>query len=653
MAISTPAHRPRPVESGPRAPAPVGRWQPDTIVIGVFALGALALAEPWRDHLGGIPSFVLALLASLVLFFVCGDALARVLVPREWGVPVSLLALPLGAAASGLALTAMGLAHVPLHVSLWLTLAGGIAAGVLVRRSNSVAGGEDARGRRRTLLVWGAMLLVAGFLAAIPLLRTGQDTIYGQNPDAHQVAGIAVLFQHVPPTATDTPLPIDVVPPAWRFRYPIFYTLAGASNLSHLDPIRVFPAMAALMLAIAALGFGVFSVCCLRAPRWAGPVIGAAAAASMIPLHLVWHPYWNQLWGFAMFPYALLFGWYAVERLDGRCAAAFALILLMLGLAYPLAIPYPLLVVVALAIAYRRRPRLPGRRRVWIALLAIVILAPAVAGAVYKLGQGVSQILSSNSSLWGGDVKTFFGPGRFVGTGGGIAPALAVLAVAVLALAGLPRRVAWALGAALAVLLLVDVRLRLAANGTYMDFKHLAFVGPLVLVLAATAVATLVSRGSWRALAGGLALAAVWAVAAGYQDLRELRYAEPQVTPEMFQIRGWMAKLPPGASVRVDVPPGGTQLWVVYMVGSHPVDSPAPVRGTTYAHARWGLRADYAIGLRYRIVRRQGRLVPYPAGPFTQNAPVFENGSFVLRRIRWPARYAGFPDTSSVALVEP
>ena len=69
-------------------------------------------------------------------------------------------------------------------------------------------------------------------------------TIYGQNPDAHQVAGIAVLFQHVPPTGTDVALPIDTVPSPWRFRYPIFYPLAAAAQLGHLDPITAFPAIA-------------------------------------------------------------------------------------------------------------------------------------------------------------------------------------------------------------------------------------------------------------------------------------------------------------------------------------------------------------------------------------------------------------------------
>src|SRR2546430_276843 len=155
-----------------------------------------------------------------------------------------------------------------------------------------------------------------------------------------------------------------------------------------------------------------------------------------------------------------MFGWYVVEEGDTRCAAAFALMLVMLGLAYPLAFPYPVLIIGALAVAYRRRPRLPagGRSRVLLSTLGVLVLAPAIAGAIFKLVQGLGQILSSHSSLWSGDLKVFFPIGAFAGTGGGVLPALAVLALALAALRALPRRAAWALGASLGVLLLVDAR---------------------------------------------------------------------------------------------------------------------------------------------------------------------------------------------------
>jgi hypothetical protein len=92
------------------------------------------------------------------------------------------------------------------------------------------------------------------------------------------------------------------------------------------------------------------------------------------------------------------------------------------------------------------------------------------------------------------------------------------------------------------------------------------------------------------------------------------------------------------------------QLWAVYMLGDHPVDSPTPIVGTTYAHARGGVRADYSLGLRYDPNPNPNVKRPVPpqwyAGPI-----VFENSEFVLRKVQWPARLDAIPDTSSTLLV--
>jgi hypothetical protein len=190
---------------------------------------------------------------------------------------------------------------VPLSVSLWLVLAAGLGSGaVMIRRRRARATDRDpadgeglptAGDGRRPLGAWLAVLVVLFCVATMPAWRSGTATIYGENPDAHQVAGIAVLFQHVPPTGTDIRLPVDTVPPAWRFRYPIFYPLAGASNLAHMDPMRVFPAMAAVLVVIAALGFGALAVTCLRAPRQAGPVVAAAVGLSAPPRRFARPPF--------------------------------------------------------------------------------------------------------------------------------------------------------------------------------------------------------------------------------------------------------------------------------------------------------------------------------------------------------------------------
>jgi hypothetical protein len=546
---------------------------------------------------------------------------------------------------------------VPLHVSLWLLLASGLLAGTLVIRRRPARRAVRLGGERRLLAAWVAVLFVLFFVALIPAWRTNAATIYGENPDAQQVVGIAVLFQHVAPTGTDVALPLDTVPPSWRFRYPIFYPLSAASNLAHMDPIRLFPAMAALLIVIAALGFGALAVRCLRASPAAGPAVAAAVGLSVITLHLAWHPYWNQLWGLAIMPYALLFGWCALETLDLRLGILFALMIVTLALAYPLALPEPLLILAALAIAYRRRPRLVSalRSRSWIfGLIAVLVLAPALVGAGVKLYQGVTQLFSPHSTLWGGDLPSFMPVGKFVGTGGGIVPVLLVGGVAVVGLRSLPRRVGWALGVAVLALWLIDIRFRLASTGAYMDFKQLSFAGALLVTIAATAAMARLSSSRPAVLSAGLALALAlgWTIAATLQDHNEIIRTSEQVTPQMFQLRSWADRLQRGASVRLDIPPTGVQLWAVYMLGAHPVDAPTPVTGTTYAHAAGGVRADYSVSLRF-YVAADGRIKRFPKPAFTQSPPLAENIQFVLRRIVWPARLARYPDTSSQKLVEP
>ena len=640
-----------------RKPAALDRSWFELVVLGGVCAAVLLLSIALGGHdTGGIGGLVLGTAASVLLFVICGDALAVALFPAVQGVWLPLAGAALGAASSGLVLTVLGFAHVPLHVSLWVTLAAGLAASMVVRRRIRPRGWTA--GWRRPV-AWGAASLIVFGVAISPALLTNTDTIYGENPDSHQVVGIAVLFQHVPPQGRDDALPIDTVPPAWRFRYPIFYALAGASNLSHLDPIRVFPTMAALLMVLAALGFAVLAVSCLAAPPSAGPVIAVVVGLAQVPLYLVWHPYWNQLWGLALMPYALLFGWRAVAARDRAAAGLFALMLIALVLAYPLAAPYPLVLIAAVAWAHGLRPRLPGiaGRRRWIsAVLALVVLLPALAGAALKLEQGIAQLFSAHSKLWSGDIFHLTPIGNFVGTGGGVVPAALVLVLAGVGLRAMPLREAIALGAVLLVLLAIDLRFRIGSGGGYMDFKHLSYVGTIVLVLAAATVARWVASGSRITVAAGAVIAITWVGAALVQDRRQRRANGPQVTRELFEIRAWAARLPRGSSVRVDLPASGEQLWAVYMLSAHPVDAVQPVVHTTYAYAPFGLRADYALAWRYAS-NGDPRYGP-PLAPvlYARDPAVFENDRYILRRIVWPAKpakLASVPDTSSTALVEP
>jgi hypothetical protein len=672
--MSAVSDRPALSLGGGLIPSPRRAWLIPLLVAMVAAGLALSCKA---FHPNALPRVALIGLGTLVLFGITGDAVTVALTPEKWRGVRPLLTLPFGAATSGIILMALGVAHVPLHVSLWVTLALGVAASIWVRRyspgtndrdgsdqqtSMSMSDWRDLRSGAVTTLsetpwIWGTVLGVLFLVALIPAWRTGALTIYGQNPDSSQVVGIAVLFQHVPPTHTDIHLPLDVVPQEWRFRYPIFYPLAAVANLVHADPISVFPVISALLLVTAALGFGLVAVRCLKAPVWAGPVISALLGLTWILQYLTWHPYWNQLWGTALMPYTILFGWQALEKRDGRAAIGCVVMLLMLWFAYPLALPYPLVILAGVLVAYWRKPKRPQIRgkRGWAAVIVLLcLLLPAVAGSVLKLKEAIVQLLTPSSALWGGDIKQFVSFGKFAGTGGGAVAAGLVLIAAASGLWRLPPRLRTCLGTVLAALLLLDLRFRLASSGTYMDFKHLSFVGLMVLSLAAAGLLARVgSPGRLRWVAA--LLVTVWAGAALVLDHRTAVDQNEQVTPQLFQVRQWAARLPAGSSVRVDIPPtdGGLQLWTVYMLGAHPVDSFEPVVNTTYAHAIAGFRANYSISLSVYPETDPDAGAPFPQVKYTENPPVFANQAFVVRRIDWPKQDDSTPRTASQRLVEP
>jgi hypothetical protein len=550
---------------------------------------------------------------------------------------------------SGLALTALGFARVPLAVSVALVLTGGVAASAGARRRPAAALDLPA------LAVSGAVVVLLLAVALIPVWRLQVVTVFGENPDSHQVTGSALLFQHAPPDAVRPDLPIDEVPSVWRFRYPIIYALAGTSELTGLDPIHAFPLVSALALVMLAVGFGLLAAQALRLPVPGAAAVAFVTGVSVVPLHLAWHPYYNQLWGLALLPFAVVFGWRALAERSAGAAVLAALSLVAVALAYPLMLPYPLLILAALAVALRWRPRLPGRRpRLAGALIALALAVPLL-GAAGKLRHAWRMLVDPHAILWGGDIGRFFDPGAFAATGGGWWAAGAVLAAALGALAlRAPRREAIAVGACLAAFAAFDLRLRLADSGPYMDFKHLSVVGALAVALGAGgAFALLGHRARWPAVAGA-GLLATWAVPALGQAHDEIGRTAQQVTPQMLALRGWAAALPPGASVRIDVPPSGIQLWVQYLMAARPVSAPGPVLFTTYAHAPKGIVARYSIAPRKVPSRDPTRAPLYPRPGWAVDPPVRENSQFVLRRIEVPpGPWRKVPDVSSLRMIQP
>lgn len=587
--------------------------------------------------------------AAALLFAITGYAPAVLLLPARMARHLPLFVLPLGAIVSSLALTVLGFAHVPLVVSLVLVLATGIAAAVAVRRRRRA----PAEPTDRLLPAYAVLGLLVACVVMLPSFRAGYATPPGENPDALVVSGIAQLLQEAPPTAVRPELPVDEMREEWQSKYPIFYSLAAVSKLSGLDPLAAFPAVLALLTVFVGLGFALFAIHALGASSRVGLLVAGATGCSAMTLYVALLPYWNQLWGLAAFPFTLLFGWQAVAHRDARATVLFALTVLLAGLAYPLMLPYPLIAMLGFAIALKRRPPLPDwSRRRWLLTggIVLLLLAVPIAGVIEKVGHAARVLFDPGHDLhgWAGPLDDFLPFGSFVSVGGGLPALLAVTAFAVYGLTRVPRAPRLALGALLVLSALADVRVRAAEFGEYFDFKHLAFVGPLLLTLAAIGAADLISRRRPALVALGGAAIAAWSVSAVVQVGKEVDRRYSPVSPALKEVGRWSDELPAGASVRIDVPPSGWQHWVAYFLADHPVNTPRP--DTHFPHAPAGTRADYSLAPAHPLTSNPVvRRLRFPTPPNAVDPPLRQNDEWVLRRLE---RAPG-PETASRRAIQP
>ena len=149
--------------------------------------------------------------------------------------------------------------------------------------------------------------------------------------------------------------------------------------------------------------------------------------------------------------------------------------------------------------------------------------------------------------------------------------------------------------------------------GFYFHFKIMAFVGPLIVVLAAVALA--------RHRRAGTAILGLWLAGALVAAAQELKVTNYQLSQDTVELRGWAAGLPEGASIRLDMWPP-RQLWAQYMLAARPPCSQTPLLNTDYPRVPTSRKADY-------IVVASGRRRPADAlGP-----PVRRNGAWVLYRM--------------------
>ena len=78
---------------------------------------------------------------------------------------------------------------------------------------------------------------------------------------------------------------------------PVYYGLAGVSTLSGLETYEVLAPVAALLLAMAALGLFLVATELLGGGTLAGPVAMGLAGLDRMVLHTALHPYFNQSGG--------------------------------------------------------------------------------------------------------------------------------------------------------------------------------------------------------------------------------------------------------------------------------------------------------------------------------------------------------------------
>lgn len=575
-----------------------------------MAVGFVALAwhfnpKPRHEVLDPLPDTLRALAASLVLFGVGGFGLVRLLLPAPLRRYELLWVAPTGAAATGLAMTLLGFAAVPYAASLTVVLVLALGLGAHAVRTR---GWPEIRFDR---LLWpayiAALVLAVGLVPMVVKLHYAAPV--GTGSDAHVAAGVAQFLKHSYPTSVNTSQPINQMQPTWTSKYPIYYALAAVSSLSALATWQVLAVVAAEMLALAAVGLFLVAREVFRAPFSISVAGMALAGLDREALHTVLNPYFNQIWGFFALPFTLVLGWWMVQPALGRgqrqaAVLLFVLFAAVLVLAYPLAAPIPAVPVLVFLWLERRRRLAAGesvlrlrsvyrgrRSLLWIVPVVTLLLVP-IGGVLQKAGEA-AQVLVPGHSLqsWAGDLTHFIPFDRFLSLPN--SPASIPLVIGVLALAGWgfacqPRPLKWGLGGLLALGLLIAIYFRQRAYGWYFEFKLLAFIGPLVALIAAI--------GAGRLRRAGAACIAALSICTAGSAVAELQATGSQLPQATVQLASWANSLPRDASIRLDMWPPD-QLWAAYFLSARPLCSPLPLLFTDYPHVAISRKADYIVTL--------------------------------------------------------
>jgi hypothetical protein len=587
----------------------------------------MALSEAHDAGVAGpaaVPAVARTAVATLALFAICGYGPAALLLPAALRGRLALFVLPVGAACSTLALTVLGLLHVPLKVSIAVVPAAGAVLAIVAWRRRASAATAPRLDPVVHVAVPLALAALIAALALLPTFRAGFATVQGQNGDAVLAVGTADFLRDAPPTAVRPELGLDRVPILWRSKLPIYYGLAASSELAGQETFVAFSTVAAIAAGLAALGFFAFAVDGLGVSAGIGLLALFAVGLDRIVLYTAIHPYYNQTWALFALPFVLLFGW----------RGSFALAALFAALAvftYPLLLPFPLVFLGVIAWRRRWRPAVGVPPRwAWpvIAIVAVPVAAVLVRGVVEKVVPAIDAVRPGGDLTgWSGTALPYLPFAHFVGAEH-LLFALAILLAAFFGLRALRGDGARALGVLLAGALLAGLYLRVRGQGQLFYFKDLAFAGPLIVTAAVIGVARLPR------LAAVAAFAALFAVlSAGARH--EIGTTYDQLPRDLMALRTWDREIPATETIRLDVPPSGWQLWSWYLLARHRVSASDPLGGF-FPHPPRGRRADL-------VLVRYGQRRPRDA----VGRPLRANSQVVLYRLR---RGLPGPDTASRTL---
>ena len=159
----------------------------------------------------------------------------------------------------------------------------------------------------------------------------------------------------------------------------------------------------------------------------------------------------------------------------------------------------------------------------------------------------------------------------------------------VVALRTSPRDVRWGLGAVVAFGVLAALFFRPREFGWYFHFKALAFVTPVAITVAVVGL----SRLKWMWVS---VVAVVFLVGATRDGAAaQIGATFDQLPKSMLELKTVDARLPPSASVRLDMPADGRMLWAGIMLSGQPLCSQRPVLETSYPHVPLSRAADYVL----------------------------------------------------------